>query len=563
MSTSSYYSNVLATVGLGQPTNLEAFFEYKYYVKEEFASESTQDYRSSTEGTPRKVVVSFNTPEFLYPFHVGTPEEYSAFVDDIDKVHSVEDIPNMSNTYVTVQDTGLLSRANEAIERSCKIRGITGNQTDKSLALAFSVTGSIDPDTLQKLSVNYSSLNMTFYAENKTVESEKYTLATGFPVTALVYDKFVADVCAEAESSNPSRSPIALGLLAKYLYQRQTDERKSSPKISGDDFTTILAPTTYSYTADSGEIIRVGYLIERIEELSSGDRSKKIIGTLDPNLNSFTDYNIRYGSRYSYTIRAVYSIQVDATLSVTGDNGVCRVLVSSTPSNIASVTTEEKIPPQPPNDISFNYDHTKNVLAVRWEFPIDKTNDVTRFQLFRRSSLSQPFTLLKEFDFDQSVVKIKRNEAPLFVNVSTSTFPIKRAVDYDFGRASEYIYALCSVDAHGYVSNYSSQYKVTFSRMLNSIIVKCISQKGAPRPYPNLYVDTADSLTLDTITRSGISAMTVSFDPEYLTVKNSAESDLGLIKYESQSAKYYVNMIDTTRAEQISVPISIQDLRST
>ena len=563
MSTSSYDSNVLATIGFGQPTNLEALFEYRYYVKEESASESTQDYRSSTEGVPRKVVVSFNTPEFLYAFNIGTPEEYSAFVDDIDKVHSVEDIPNMSNTYVTVQDTGLLSRANEAIERSCKIRGITGNQTDKSLALALAVTGSINPETLQKLSVNYSSLNMTFYAENRTVESEKYTLATGFPVTALVYDKFVADVCAEAELSNPSRSPVALGLLAKYLYQRQTDERKYSPKISGNDFTTILAPTTYSYTADNGAIVRVGYLIERIEELSSGDRSKKIIGTLDPNLNSFTDYNIKYGSRYSYTVRAVYSIQVDATLSVTNDSTVCRVLVSSTPSNIASVTTEEKVPPQPPSDISFNYDHTKNVLAVRWEFPIDKTKDITRFQLFRRSSLSQPFTLLKEFDFDQSDVKVKRNEAPLFVNVSTSTFPVRRAVDYDFGRMSEYIYTLCSVDAHGYISNYSSQYKVSFNRMLNNIVVKCVSQKGAPRPYPNLYVDTVDSLTLDTITRSGMSAMNVSFNPEYLTVENSVEADLGLIKYESDSAKYYVNVIDTTRAEQTSVPISIQDLRST
>lgn len=563
MSTSSYDSNVLATIGLGQPTNLEALFEYRYYVKEESASESTQDYRSSTEGVPRKVVVSFNTPEFLYPFNIGTSEEYSAFVDDIDKVHSVEDIPNMSNTYVTVQDTGLLSRANEAIERSCKIRGITGNQTDKSLALALAVTGSINPETLQKLSVNYSSLNMTFYAENRTVESEKYTLATGFPVTALVYDKFVADVCAEAESANPSRSPVALGLLAKYLYQRQADERKYSPKISGNDFTTILAPTTYSYATDNGKIVRVGYLIERIEELSSGDRSKKIIGTLDPNLNSFTDYNIKYGSRYSYTIRAVYSIQVDATLSVTDDSAVCRVLVSSTPSNIASVTTEEKVPPQPPSDISFNYDHTKNVLAVRWEFPIDKTKDITRFQLFRRSSLSQPFTLLKEFDFDQSDVKVKRNEAPLSVNVSTSTVPVRRAVDYDFGRMSEYIYTLCSVDAHGYISNYSSQYKVSFNRMLNNIVVKCVSQKGAPRPYPNLYVDTVDSLTLDTITRNGMSAMNVSFNPEYLTVENSAEADLGLIKYESDSAKYYVNVIDTTRAEQTSVPISIQDLRST
>jgi len=193
---------------------------------------------------------------------------------------------------------------------------------------------------------------------------------------------------------------------------------------------------------------------------------------------------------------------------------------------------------------------------------VNRSRDVTRFQLFRRKSLSEPFTLLKEFDFDQSVVEFKRIESPLPVNVVKSKFPVRRALDYDFGRSSEYIYAVCCVDAHGYISNYSAQYRVTFNRRLNNIVIKCVSPSNAPRPYPNLYVNLPGTLTLDSITRTGLTSMDVVFDPEYLTVTDRLGNDLEFIKYSSESAKYYVNVIDTTRAEQVTVPIAIDDLRS-
>jgi hypothetical protein len=118
------------------------------------------------------------------------------------------------------------------------------------------------------------------------------------------------------------------------------------------------------------------------------------------------------------------------------------------------------------------------------------------------------------------------------------------------------------VDAHGYVSNYSSQYRVTFNKRLNNIVVKCVSPQGAPRPYPNLYVNLPGTLTIDSITRSNVNKITVVFDPEYLEVTDRDGNDLGLIKYGSESAKYYVNVIDTSRAEQVAVPVTINDLRS-
>jgi len=570
MTKKTLYSNVLATVGLSQPTSLVTKFTYRYYVPEESATDDTTQYRSSREGSPREVTLSFKAPKLSANEEVGDNVDYAMFVSDIDRVHSIEDVPNMSNTYLTLQDTGLLERAYDSIERSCRIRGITGNPTDKAMSLSLAISGSVDSDTLQSLAVNYSANNMSFFTNGEEIPAEKFQLASGLPVTMLVYDKVVADVVASAETDSPSRSPVAAGLMSKYLTERQDSERRKPPTISDKDFTSILSPVTFFERRVKGADVQVskklklvGFMIERVEEFSSGRREKTLVGAVDPKTNSFIDYNVRYGTRYSYIVRAVYSIQVPEILLRRGDSVTSKVLISSAPSNVSSVTTEEYVPPPPPSDVRFNFDHQRSELAIRWEFPVNRSRDVTRFQLFRRKSLTEPFTLLKEFDFDQSVVNFRRIERPLPVNVVRTKFPVRRAIDHDFGRSSEYIYAICCVDAHGYVSNYSSQYKVSFNRRLNNIVVKCVSPANAPRPYPNLYVDVSGTLTLDTITRSGVSSVSIVFDPEYLQVTDRKGNDLELIKYGSSGAKYYMNVIDTTRAEQVAVPITINDLRST
>jgi hypothetical protein len=566
---SSLNSNVLAAVGLSQPTDLSVRFVYSYYVPEEAATEDTTPYADSKEGRPRSVILNFTAPSLAENEVLGDFSDYAILVNDVDRVHSVEDVPNMPNTYITLQDTGLLSRATDAISRSCSLRGIEGNPTDKALSLSNQLSGSIDQNTMQKLAVNFSSLNTSFYTENAIIDSEKYAEASGFPVTVLTYDKISAEILAKSEIASPDRSPVQAGLTSKYLLDRQDAARNALPTISGEEFTSILSPisfferkTSRGYTPIDRRMRRAGYLIERVEERSSGERSKFLVGVIDSQTNSFIDYNVRYGSRYSYTVRAAYSVQVPEVLLKRNDSIASRVLFASSPSNIATVTTEEYVPPPPPGDIRFNFDHTKSELAVRWEFPVNRSRDVTRFQLFRRRSLSEPFTLLKEFDFDQSVIEFKRIEAPLPVNVVKSKQPIRRALDYDFGRSSDYIYAVCCVDAHGYVSNYSAQYRVSFNRRLNNIVVKCVSPPNAPRPYPNLYVNLPGTLTLDSITRTGLTSMNVVFDPEYLKVTDRLGNDLEFVKYDSEGAKYYVNVIDTTRAEQVTVPIAIEDLRS-
>lgn len=552
--TFSSISNVISFVGLLSPIGLIARFTYKAY-------DPLETIETQGNGS-RYVTLSFKAGIDDAGGEEGVTPSLLR-IDDIDiaKIHTIEDIANMRCTHLTIQNTGIFSRTNDAIQRSCRMRGITGNSTDKAEKLGRALSPTVNREILQDLAVNSDRSGLTQFTNgNVTTNAAKYSDVTGIPARGNFYDKFIGDICQNAEMQSLYRAPVELGLIAKYLLDRQQEERNIVPNISTGDFTSFLDPiaTEESTSENNFNFKLIGYLVDRIEEFSSGRRELKTIGRIagGGDINTFVDYEIKYGARYSYTVRTIFEATLPQIITGRADPIVSTVLVSSAPSNISSIIAEELVPPPPPTDVSFSFDHVRGELAIRWEFPVNPQQDVTRFQLFRRRSTAESFVLLKEFDFDQSSSPVIRSDAPLPINIIKSNFPVRRFIDHDFGRSSDYIYALCSVDAHGLVSNYSTQFRVTFNRRLNTIIVKSISSSGAPRSYPNLYLNNPDSLTLDSITGRGPTRMRIVFDPEYHDVTASG-FNLKLLKFIENDAKYFVNVIDTDRAEQVSIPISI------
>lgn len=569
MNTSSNFANVFAYSGLPSPGNLVSEFIYRNYEADETTTASTTGSRLvRLNFDVSKITQAFvvETDEGGFSLRTGTIKGISplnAQINDInlDDVHSIEDITNMPCTFLVSQDTGIVGRVSDAIQRSCRMRGITGNSTDKAYRLSQQISGSsINADIIQAFAVNRDREGILSFRDGIVTDAERFLQVTGIASEGVIYDKFVFDILSSAEINLPSRSPVNLGLISRYLQERQNNERLVPPAISLGNFTSFLNPISYEnsdITDDFGFEI-VGHIIERVEEFSSGERNKEVIGRLgyDSSNTTFIDGNVKYGARYSYTIKSLYEATVPQIITGRSEAITSKVLVFSAPSSIASITAENDIPPPPPTDVSFSFDHTRGELVIRWEFPVNPQQDVTRFQLFRRRSIAESFILLKEFDFDRSSSPVIRSDAPLPINVIKSNFPVRRFIDHDFGRSSDYIYALCSVDAHGLVSNYSTQFRVTFNRRLNTIIVKSISSSGAPRSYPNLYLNNPDSLTLDSISERGPTRMRIVFDPEYHDVTASG-FNLELLKFIENDAKYFVNVIDTDRAEQVSVPISI------
>ena len=80
---------------------------------------------------------------------------------------------------------------------------------------------------------------------------------------------------------------------------------------------------------------------------------------------------------------------------------------------------------------------------------------------------------------------------------------------------------IASVDAHGLTSGYSPQSRVSFDMSRNIMNLKPISRSGAPKQYPNFYVDPdednntfVNTITQDTIKTSGFKKLTIYFDPD-------------------------------------------------
>jgi len=224
-----------------------------------------------------------------------------------------------------------------------------------------------------------------------------------------------------------------------------------------------------------------------------------------------------------------------------------------------------------------------------------------RFQIFKRedkietspqgemtiSALQQPFTLLAEYDFDQSVFKSPPLENATSKNVIKMKFPKLTFVDKTYKEGSTPIYTIAAIDARGLTSNYGAQFSVHYDKYRNILKTKLTSKEGAPKTYPNIYVN-KDTFQ-DLIKSSGKDRMRIFFDPEYYkvfkthdlisttpgrnaqgsvwsvpfagqdSVTTSKEADLNFIASSLENFTYKVQIINTDLQQSEVVNIQIVD----
>jgi hypothetical protein len=329
----------------------------------------------------------------------------------------------------------------------------------------------------------------------------------------------------------------------------------------------------------------IGYIIDSYV-YEGGDFTKQ--GTYyisGKNSNSFVDRSVMYGKKYYYTIRTVSSVKL--YLYEEGSTLVKRaeVYVSSRTKS-TSVDTYEHVPPPEPQSLRFNFDYSNRNLIINWSTPINHQRDIKQYQVFRRRSIKHPFELIAQYGFDDSLTesngtKYKTSEivdANNYQNMRTDLkylvkqkdgILIDNHVDEDFTvdpetyESSEYIYAVCSVDAHGMISNYSTQHRVTFDSRKNRLVTEVICDSGCPRQYPNMKLNT-DTFK-DTIKVSGDNSrkLDIYFSPEYLKLRSSKGTTFKILeaKTPSQSFRpyYLLQMINLDNQKMQSIRINVDD----
>jgi hypothetical protein len=337
---------------------------------------------------------------------------------------------------------------------------------------------------------------------------------------------------------------------------------------SDDDYKTLIefieinpSPASDQMNRQPAEV--VGYIIDKVELTQDNtlvEHDPIVIENPDARLTA--DYKVKYGSRYKYAIRTIAKFRLPAIDDDSDEPAEAIALVSSKQSNIIYVDTIEEEAPPPPADVNFRWNYETDKLHVTWNFPTNSQRDIKKFQIFRRSALDEPFELMKMYDFDDSLKRWPDNEEPDPTLIEFLSSPKLQWIDDDFDKNAKnqnFIYSIASIDAHGFTSNYSAQYRLGFDVFKNKLTKELISHSGAPKMYPNLYLN--KDTFIDTIRVNGPNAkkMKLYFNPEYYHIQDGDDRTEPVIATRQKSGGYEIQVINLDNQKSQKIAVSIDD----
>jgi hypothetical protein len=306
----------------------------------------------------------------------------------------------------------------------------------------------------------------------------------------------------------------------------------------------------------------LGYVVDKCEVTSDNQVIEHDpIVVENPFAYTVTDFNVAYGAVYAYAVRSVAEVEFLVTDEDTDEFYAAKVLVSSSPSSRIVIECTESVPPPPPSDFNVSWDYSARRPRLMWCFPTNTQRDIKYWQIFRRFSINEPYHLLKQYDFDNSEIPTPGLEEVNVNLIEKMSSPKNFYIDEEFSKDSKAMYAICSIDAHGLSSTYSVQFEISFDRHKNKIVKRLVSASGAPKPYPNMYLN--EDTFADVVKDSRHSRVTVYYDPEYLRVFNQVgdrKEDVGLLATKQNGGSYRMQFINTDLQKSAAVDIIIDEL---
>jgi len=585
MPVESLPSKNAAILDVPEIQDLTAEFQYFYWTADEYENglgsskaalqqlpSETFDasFVSLTRRLPRLIKLNWR-PVTLNRI-VSQPQNPIKIRDFLSKLHSEETFTSNDFTTFHYQDSGADLRLKFFVDRFAALLPNleVANSADEVIGLINSQTS--DQVTAQFLAEIISNLSRQGVEFNNPTQTETSVL-----------DR-LKNVALNTRLNNRLLVPIAktvkedsVGVFADELSSDTFTNRIETIQnaaISNAN-SNLLSPLDYEFEVLSyvgyrpvdtngyePSVESLGYLLEKREIKSDGTQEQHPPVIIE---NSFVgttyDGQVRYNSVYYYRIRGIYLVEVRAVDEVTKQNLLVSFLVGSKFSPEKKVVTVENVPPPPPADFNVAWDYGEKALRCTWNLPSNPQQDIKYIQLFRRKSIADPFQLIKMWDFNNTQTKVTLNEYPLPELVERVPEFVGIYLDREFGKDSNYIYAVAAIDAHGLCSNYSLQFQVGFDRFENRLVKKLVSVSGAPKQYPNAYLN-ADTF-VDTIKDSGHTSIRVVFNPDYLNLVNGTGADLKLLKTSKVNGKYRLQLINVDLQAQQNIDITLQDSRLT
>lgn len=584
-------SKRFANVDVPEVTGFQADFVYNFFSPDEKVNDSGLDSPEFVRKRPSDTfdsnfVDSINFRRFvprLVRFRWEPKADLGRTViknppsirNNIGKIHQEDTFTTDDFSTLFFQDNGKDQKLNFIIKRALEeIRKRQNPKKDESPLdvvrfLNAKTNKNVGPRFLSDTFIQLRNEGTAFIGDNKreVVAEDVLEEISSVRVKAQLNNKLIETLLRTTSENtlNLFNDESATHLKIAREIQNKAVSEKNSSVVSGIDYdfevvdfvgVREVSPETFDSSAQV-----IGYIIDKEEVTADGTvvaRDPIIIE--NPFANETIDLKVRYDATYIYSIRTIAVVEIAVEDLESDDFIAISFLVSSKPSNRIVTVTEERVPPPPPADFNVSFDYQQDALRLMWNFPVNTQRDIKKFQIFRRSSIEEPYELIKQYDFDDSVVRTAPREFPDQQLVEYLDSPRNYYIDREFTRDSSYIYTLCAIDAHEYSSNYTTQFLVSFNRFENRIEKQVISLSGAPKAYPNAYL--LRDTFVDTIKDSGHKSVKIVFNPEFLTVINNNGNDLGLLKTDNGS-KYQLQLINLDLQEQQVINVNLVDRRTT
>lgn len=428
-----------------------------------------------------------------------------------------------------------------------------------------------DPLAKQSFSVQFNNLLMSDVIENSTIIPDNT-----FQDEIRSLEEFARRIKREVISSIPPANTFR-----EADYDLQVEAIKQKALVGRPDY---IEKIKKQYP----KIKFTGYLIEKYEVLP--DESVEFLGRLFVQGHKTTyaiDDSVRYGGAYFYKIRTVCFVETIASSESRNDSSlnqnVIATMLMASEGVLTSVNCVEKVPPPPPVSLRATFEFNTLKPRISWQFPLNKQRDIKRFQIFKRFSINESFTLIKEYDFDNSVIRGTVSEVAPEKNVLRLDGPVLSFVDISHVEGEKPIYTVACVDAHGLSSNYGPQVMVERDRYTNRVTRKLISGPNAPKPYPNLLIN-VDAFQ-DCIKASGYDRLKIFLDPDYYELTRykksinlttatandlqfasvqtqTKEVDLQLLAIDPNNFRYKMHIMNIDNQKDAVVHIRLQNFAS-
>jgi len=591
---STYPSRIATLVDVPDPQNVSVSFQYNYFTPDERVNDSGDsisqrsiqdaDIIDIIDKVPRFVKITWS-PINIKKCKTDGNEEVSRrqniastrvegedifSQENIDYIQSEQAFSNFDFSSITFQDTNIDEKLFSLVSGSTNIKNIDLNSlSDAAKSLNDFTRETVNGNILVDAVNNKSKLGILSTDPSPLISNRKSSFeeVKDLKIRAQINNKFVGSIIRTV--AEDSLSPYA-DELSKIIdiaadLQDVSIEKMESTSIRSSEWDSSFVPIVQERiksNAKSFEVSRfevVGYIITKVQLAADGSEI-----AFDPIMikgsqaTTVIDPEIVFGGVYKYKVNAIASVSLmgrDSQNRKVKSTG----LVASQASSVRFINCIDATPPPFPADIKPTWDYGERSFRLIWSFPVNRQRDIKYFQIFRRRTINEPFELIREFDFDNSIIPVDRGEDIDDYLVYKMKDPVTYFYDKEFGKDDTFIYTLCSIDAHGLTSNYSAQYEVSFNRFTNKLVTKAISRSGAPKAYPNMFLKT--SAFIDTIKVSSYENMSIFFDPEYLRVTDDKNNDLNLLPSSQAYSEFKVQVINTDLQASETVTLTIDDRR--